>query len=162
MSIPPEICPHAMCSLLPFGFVLLTSDCYHDLRWCLLPSDTTKEELKEYYMKILTPRLYPPCPGFFFPMYVTYIFCGICPDWICWALFVLYIPLCKRYWSIAHGRDDLDSWWYIVCIRMIMGILTYIAIQRRGCQMNDYRDDFNIYWNSVNESLTTFFRMDEL
>jgi hypothetical protein len=153
----PDICPHAMCSLLPVGFVLIAFDSFHDLRWCLAPSANTERQLKEYYMKILTPRLSPiPFPGFLFPIYVIYVFVGVCPDWVGWSLFSLYVPLCKRYYSIKQGRDDLGGWWKVVGIRVLMALLTYKGLDERGCRMMDYKDNFSTFVKQSNESYITF------
>ena len=142
----PDTCPQAMCTLLPLGYLLLASDSFHDLRWCLTPSDHTGHKLKQYYNAILTPRLLPiPCPGFLFPLYVTWIFIGMCPDWVGWCLFACYIPLCRRYYNIKKGRDDLRGWWTIVAIRVIMLALTYKGIELRGCRMGDYRDNLTAF-----------------
>lgn len=151
------ICPSAMCSLLPFGFVLLACDAYHDLRWCLAPSSATKHQLRQYYINILTPRLLPiPFPGFLFPLYVIYVFIGVCPDWIGWSMLALYIPLCKRYYSIKRGQDDLRGWWMVVGIRVLMAFLTYEGLIERGCQMKDYKHNFVTFMKEANESSSAF------
>ena len=147
MSSEHDYCPNTMCSLLPFGFVLLTSDLFHDLRWCLSPSKENARKLKEYYMAVLTPRLLPiPWPGLLFPLYAIYIFVGMCPDWINWSLFFLYIPLCEKYYRIKQGEMDcLRSWWLVIVIRVLMGILTYKGWGERGCRMIDYLDNFRAF-----------------
>jgi hypothetical protein len=159
-----DVCPSAMCSLLPFGYVLLAIDSFHDLRWCLAPSVNTERQLKGYYTAVLVPRLLPiPYPGFLFPIYVTYVFLSVCPDHIGWCLFFCYIPLCRRYYRIVFGHDDLEGWWIIVGIRVIMALLVYKGLDQRGCRMDDYKDNFSSfilkqkeeYFSSIIENFTS-------
>lgn len=148
MVISDEVCPQAMCTLLPFGFLLLTFDLFHDLQYITNPSQSTERKLKSYYMNILTPKLWLPWPGIFFPLYVIYIFVGICSDWVCYGLFLCYVPLCKRYYDIHKGRDDLRSWWYVIAIRFIMALLTYKGLENRGCQLEEYPNYVSIFLES--------------
>jgi hypothetical protein len=159
-----DVCPHAMCIFLPIGFILLAFDSYHDLRWCLQPSKTTANQLKWYYSTILTPRIAPiPCPGFLFPIYVIYFFLNVCPDWIGWSMFALYIPLCERYYRIIclekkrrergggdeeedSNNDCLEGWWLVVGIRVGLAALTHQGIVERGCNIEEYSDDFGRFW----------------
>ena len=81
-------------------------------------------------------------------LYVIYIFVGICSDWVCYGLFLCYVPLCKRYYDIHKGRDDLRSWWYVIAIRFIMALLTYKGLENRGCQLEDYPNYVSIFLES--------------
>lgn len=145
-----------MCSLLPFGYVLLAFDSFHDLRWCLAPSVTTERQLKGYYSAILVPRILPvPFPGFLFPIYVIYVFLSICPDWVGWSLFACYVPLCKRYYKIIVSHDDLNGWWMVVAVRVVMFLLTYKGLQLRGCRLSDYTDNFGNFMKHNEEYLST-------
>ena len=143
MASEDDYCPSAMCSILPVGFMLLVSDLLYDLRWCVSPSEQNARQLKDYYMTILTPRLLPlPWPGFLFPFYVIYVFVGVCPNWTGLSLFFLYIPICEKYYRIKRDEKNcLRGWWWIVAIRLLMGIVTYIGIVERGCQLTDYKDN---------------------
>ena len=170
-----DICPSAMCTFLPFGFVLLAMDSFHDLRWCLTPSPITEKQLKEYYINILTPRartrtiqfqlpisiqLPIPIPiifpGFLFPLYVIYIFVGVCPDWIGWSLLALYVPLCIRYYRIQRGWDNLGGWWMVVGIRVLMGLLTYRGLEERGCRHGDYTEHLSTFWDQQHQNAVQF------
>uniref|UniRef100_A0A7S1C084 Uncharacterized protein n=1 Tax=Corethron hystrix TaxID=216773 RepID=A0A7S1C084_9STRA len=151
MMTSEETCPCAvMCSFLPFGLLLLAADSYHDLRWCLSPSEVNAKRLRRYYTTILTPRLKPiPCPGFFFPPLAIYIFLGMCPDWIGWSQFALFVPLSRKYYGIFKAKegkyDDLRGWWGVVAIRVILVALTWRGIVERGCWVAQYGDNLKDY-----------------
>lgn len=128
-----NICRDPVCALLPMGFLLLAIDSYHDLQWCLRPSEKTAHQLRRYYSFILTPKFSPiPWPGFLFPVYVMYIFLYQCPDWVGWTMMALYMPLCHRYYRIEHDVK-LSGWWSVVIIRVGLAALTYQGLVERGC-----------------------------
>eukprot|EP00542_Grammatophora_oceanica_P021711 CAMPEP_0194049982 /NCGR_PEP_ID=MMETSP0009_2-20130614/32324_1 /TAXON_ID=210454 /ORGANISM="Grammatophora oceanica, Strain CCMP 410" /LENGTH=155 /DNA_ID=CAMNT_0038696329 /DNA_START=132 /DNA_END=599 /DNA_ORIENTATION=+ len=131
-------CPTIVCSLLPLGYIFLASDLYRDLRWCIWPSHTTANDLKNYYITILTPKLALANPGYLFPVYVTFKFCYECPDFYNFLLLLCYIPLCYRYYGILSRRDKtLPHWWTVVLIRFVMLWVVHKGLQSRGCQLSN-------------------------
>ena len=163
-------CGSTMCAFLPVGLFLMSMDIVYDLAWCLFPSDRTATALKGYYRAILTPRLFPPYPGWLFPVYATYVFLLQCPNIWNWCIFFLYVPVSYRYYQILTALDCsttstsranksgapisgsvhtvsvenealLRGWWSVVLLRVLLTITTLRNLQSRGCEWNQYFQD---------------------
>ena len=157
-----DVCTNSVCAILPMGYILLAVDTYHDLQWCIRPSEKTAHQLRRYYSFILTPKFSPlPWPGFWFPIYVMYVFLYLCPDWIGWTMMALYIPLCRRYYRIEHD-ENLHGWWSVVIIRVGLAALTYRGLAERGCDdITSYGATVQNFWNIQVGSLAPRFFMTE-
>jgi hypothetical protein len=137
-----EHCSDTMCLFLPMGYALLTADLCVDLPWVLFPSKTTANNLRRYYTFILTPSLYTP--GYWWPVFATYVFLAQCPDVWNWVTFWLFVPIAYRYSFILNHPEDpryavqLNHWWTIVVIRLILYMVTFHNLRNRGCAWSDY------------------------
>ena len=142
--VQAEHCSDTMCLFLPLGYVLLTADLCVDLPWVLRPSPKTADTLRHYYNFILTPSIYSP--GYFWPVFATYVFLAQCPDFWNWTTFWLFVPISYRYYFILsdpRGRNfewQLRHWWTIIVIRIGLYIVTFYNLRNRGCQWSDYGD----------------------